>query len=209
LVNHGGGTNETIPSDSTVGREGHVRANNRIPSYRHTVGDNAVGKNEAITSHLATMTDLVATPDDNVIADFREGLNYRLLANKAMLAYLAFRPDNRGGADVGCHGILLLLAFPVESGAKSVELGKHDSDKGAMIGRRIETLQILKGHNGDAKHLCLLEIPTLYRKSDYLVFGIELEKLEGYLRKYAVAYQDQFLLMHVSASHPASIFLRR
>jgi hypothetical protein len=209
LVNQCRWTDKTISSDGTVGREGHIRANNRILSYPYAVGDKAIGKDETIISHLATMTDLVATPDNNVIADFREGLNHRLLADEAMLADLTFRPDSRGGADVGRHGVPLLFAFPVQSGAKPVKLGKHDRDKGEMISRRVKTFQIFKGHNRDSKHLCPVEKLALYRKSDHLVFGIELEELEGYLREYAVAHQNQFLLMHVSALPRTGTFLRR
>jgi hypothetical protein len=69
------------------------------------------------------VADMIAAPEDDIIANLNKGLDGIVLKDEAVFADLGVVPDKGARADIGCEAVSPLFKLPVKARPHPVELG--------------------------------------------------------------------------------------
>ena len=136
------------------------------------------------------MPDVVAAPQDAVVADAHERLDDVALEDEAVLAHLGVAPDEGARADIGGEPVAAAFGVPVQARAQAVELAGRDRDEHVDLGRRIVRLQRFPGHHRTTRQQRLREVVALDAEGDHVTVAVVLEVFAGDLRELAGADKD-------------------
>src|ERR1700722_3739998 len=126
-------------------------------------------RNEAVIANDGAMADVIAAPEDDVVADFRLMLNDIVLEDEAVFTYADVVPNESPRTDIGNRRIPLRLGRVVKPSANPVELGVGDGHEAAVNSRVIAVVHVLEGHHGQAEELVLLEKGSLDAEGHHVV----------------------------------------
>src|SRR5882757_474087 len=97
------------------------------------------------------MTDMIATPEDYIIANRYEWLHHVVFEDEAMLANLAIPPDECMRTDIRSWLVSLVLGGLVEAGPKLISLCVNIGGEEAVVTRGVYVLQVLKSQDRKTK----------------------------------------------------------
>ena len=161
-----------------------------------------MGREKAVPPNDGVMPDVIATPENNVILDFHEGLYGVVLEDEAVFPHFHIAPDKGAGTDVRRKPITLAFNSRGKPGTQAVQLGV-DRCHVDLMGRGIVIFfDIFERNDRAAEQFCPLQEFALDRKSDDFVVGIRIEILAGDFRKRGITDDDQFFrLGHFMHAH--------
>ena len=81
-----------------------------------------MGRNETVVTNRRVVADVIAAPQDAVVADFHERLDRIVFENETVLAKLHVAPNEGATADITCRTVSLGLGGFVKPGTKAIEL---------------------------------------------------------------------------------------
>src|SRR5262249_33952385 len=101
-------------------------------------GNDDVRRNETVIANLRMMSDVIAAPEHDVIADGHKRLKHVVLEDETMLADLRVPPDKRVRADVRSRPIAHRLRRAIEPRPQTIEMRVNESGVERVILRRIQ-----------------------------------------------------------------------
>ncbi|KRW69516.1 hypothetical protein AO735_18205 [Pseudomonas sp. TTU2014-096BSC] len=106
---------------------------------------------KAITSYYAMMTNMITTPQYNIITQYDERLNCIIFKNKTVLTNFHIMPNKSPRTHIACGFITSFLSGLVKSFAKTIEPSVGCRRKKAVVCRIEMKLELLKSYNGQAE----------------------------------------------------------
>src|SRR5258706_7320638 len=147
LVDNGGHANQAVLTDLNIVRDSAVDSQETVFTNFAIARNNHMRRDKYIVANYGLVTDVIATPQDNVITYTHRVLQHVVFHDEAILADLYVVPDEGARAYVRRERITFLFRGLVKTSAHTVQLCVRDSDKSTMPRGRVSALDFLEGYN--------------------------------------------------------------
>src|SRR5262249_10363852 len=149
--------------------DGRIHPKKRVSADRYETGHHAVRRHEAVTANRGVMTDVIAAPEDDVVAERHEGLDGVVLEDEAVLPELDVPPHERPTAHIRGRRVALGLRLAVQPLAKRVVLRVDNRRIEAVMLRGKPGFDVLEVHHWPPAQALSLPKGPFNRESDDLV----------------------------------------